>query len=129
MELLDNQEDNEDYMKQKIQNAESIKISGIIKQNEQSVASGSVTSGIGYTKDLKEYVINKSNEAEIVKEQKSDFVAISLIVSSIMIGIITYITVLERTKEIGILSFIGSPIRFCRSKIIANCREIRAGNC
>ncbi len=67
-----NQEDNEDYMKQKIQNAESIKISGIIKQNEQSVASGSVTSGIGYIKELKEYVINKSNEAEIVKEQKSD---------------------------------------------------------
>ena len=31
------------------------------------------------------------------------FVAISLIVSSIMIGIITYISVLERTKEIGIL--------------------------
>ena len=67
-----NQEDNEDYMKQKIQNAESIKISGIIKQNEQSVASGSVTSGIGYTKELKEHVINKSNEAEIVKEQKAD---------------------------------------------------------
>ena len=67
-----NQEDNEDYMKQKIQNAESIKISGIIKQNEQSVASSSVSSGIGYTKELKEYVINKSNEAEIVKEQKAD---------------------------------------------------------
>lgn len=67
-----NQEDNEDYMKQKIQNAESIKISGIIKQNEQSVVSGSVTSGIGYTKELKEHVINKSNEAEIVKEQKAN---------------------------------------------------------
>ena len=67
-----NQEDNEDYMKQKIQNAESIKISGIIKQNEQSVASGSVSSGIGYTKELKEHVIKKSNEAEIVKEQKAD---------------------------------------------------------
>lgn len=36
------------------------------------------------------------------------FVAISLIVSSIMIGIITYISVLERTKEIGILRSIGA---------------------
>ena len=36
------------------------------------------------------------------------FVAISLIVSSIMIGIITYISVLERTKEIGVLRAIGA---------------------
>ena len=35
------------------------------------------------------------------------FVAISLVVYSIMIGIITYISVLERTKEIGILRAIG----------------------
>ena len=36
------------------------------------------------------------------------FVAISLIVSSIMIGVITYISVLERKKEIGILRAIGA---------------------
>ena len=36
------------------------------------------------------------------------FVAISLVVSSLMIGIITYISVLERTKEIGILRAIGA---------------------
>ena len=36
------------------------------------------------------------------------FVSISLVVSSIMIGIITYISVLERTKEIGILRSIGA---------------------
>ena len=36
------------------------------------------------------------------------FVAISLIVSSIMIGVITYISVLERRKEIGILRAIGA---------------------
>jgi len=36
------------------------------------------------------------------------FVAISLVVSSIMIGIITYISVLERTKEIGVLRAIGA---------------------
>ena len=39
------------------------------------------------------------------------FVSISLIVSSIMIGIITYISVLERTKEIGILRAIGASKR------------------
>lgn len=39
------------------------------------------------------------------------FVAISLVVSSLMIGIITYISVLERTKEIGILRSIGASKR------------------
>ena len=39
------------------------------------------------------------------------FVAISLVVSSIMIGVITYISVLERKKEIGILRAIGASKR------------------
>ncbi|MFA5422198.1 MAG: ABC transporter ATP-binding protein/permease, partial [Bacilli bacterium] len=39
------------------------------------------------------------------------FVSISLVVSSIMIGVITYISVLERTKEIGILRSIGARKR------------------
>lgn len=39
------------------------------------------------------------------------FLAVSLVVSSIMIGIITYISVLERTKEIGILRAIGASKR------------------
>lgn len=39
------------------------------------------------------------------------FVAVSLIVSSIMIGIITYISVMERTKEIGILRALGASKR------------------
>ena len=64
---LDKSED-EEYMKGKISNAEEIKVVGIIKQNAQTVTS-SMSGGIGYTKELKEYVINKSNEAEIVKEQ------------------------------------------------------------
>lgn len=63
--------DDENYMKEKIANAENIKVVGIIKQNEESVAT-SMTEGIGYIKDLKEYVINKSNEAEIVKEQREN---------------------------------------------------------
>ena len=63
--------DDEEYMKEKINNAETIKVVGIIKQNEQSVAAG-MSGGIGYLKDLKEYVINKSNESEIVQEQKEN---------------------------------------------------------
>ena len=67
---VDKSED-EDYMKELLNNCENINIVGIIKQNEQSVATG-MSGGIGYTKDLKEYVINKTNEAEIVKEQKNN---------------------------------------------------------
>ncbi len=67
---LDKSED-EDYMKEKISEAESIKVVGIIKQNAESVAT-SMQGGIGYLKDLEEYVINKSNDTEIVKEQKDN---------------------------------------------------------
>ena len=63
--------DDEEYMKELLNNCENINVVGIIKQNEQSVATG-MSGGIGYTKDLKEYVINKTNEAEIVKEQKDN---------------------------------------------------------
>lgn len=63
--------DDETYMKNKIGEAEQIKVVGIIKQNEETVAS-SMAGGIGYLKELEEYVINKSNNAEIVKEQKEN---------------------------------------------------------
>ncbi len=64
-----NKKDDDAYMKEKIKEAENIKVVGIIKLNEDSVAS-SMAGGIGYLKDLKEYVIDKTNESEIVKEQK-----------------------------------------------------------
>ena len=180
-----------------VKNGIDLKIVGIIKPSEDSNLS--VTNGIGYTKELTDYVVNQINKSDIVKEQKSNeeinvftnkkfeslesyennlskmgvveldnphtiniyprnfeskeeieriikdynesveesdkieytdyvgilmgsvttivdvigyvliaFVSISLVVSSIMIGIITYISVLERTKEIGILRSIGA---------------------
>ena len=52
-------------MKEKIKEAESIKIVGIIKQNEASVAATAVTSGIGYTKKLKEYVDENNIDIDI----------------------------------------------------------------
>ena len=63
--------DDTEYMKQIVQNAEEISIVGIIKPNGETVTS-SGAGLVGYNKDLKEYVINKINEAEIVKEQKSN---------------------------------------------------------
>ncbi len=59
----------DEYMKNVVDNAEKITIVGIIKPNEETV-SASGAGMIGYTKELKEYVINKINETEIVKEQK-----------------------------------------------------------
>ena len=60
--------DNKDYIKEKVDNAEEIKVVGIIKQKENSVSSNT-QGGIGYTKALTEYVINKAKEGKIVKEQ------------------------------------------------------------
>ena len=62
----------EEYMKQKIEEAEEIKVVGIIKPNENAVVTNSSIGGVLYTNDLEEYVINKINEAEIVKEQKEN---------------------------------------------------------
>jgi len=189
------------HLKQIVDSGLEIKIVGIIKPKEDSNIS--VTNGVGYTRELTEYVVNGINESDIAKEQVNNkdinvftnsnfesldsyetnltkigvvnledpfiiniypknfeskdeieniikdynkskeetgrdeekieytdyvgllmssvttivnvigyvliaFVSISLIVSSIMIGIITYISVLERTKEIGILRSIGA---------------------
>ena len=47
------------------------------------------------------------------------FVSISLVVSSIMIGIITYISVLERTKEIGVLRSIGASKRDIKNVFVS----------
>ncbi len=189
------------YISKIVNNGLDLKIVGIIRPKEDSNIS--VINGVGYTKELTDYVINNINESEIAKEQLSNpsknvftndefkdlesyennlmklgivdldspytiniypknfeskdkikdiideyneskindgleedkieytdyvgllmnsvttivnvigyvliaFVSISLIVSSIMIGIITYISVLERTKEIGILRAIGA---------------------
>ena len=59
--------------------------------------------------DLVDVVIKSINTiVNIISYVLIAFTAISLFVSSIMIGIITYISVLERTKEIGILRSIGA---------------------
>jgi putative ABC transport system permease protein len=81
-------------------------IANIIEEynNEQADESKKIT----YS-DLVEVMISSvSTIIDTVSYVLIAFVAISLVVSSIMIGIITYISVLERTKEIGILRAIGA---------------------
>ncbi len=63
---------------------------------------------ITYTDFIAVMMNGVSNIINIISYVLMAFVSISLIVSSIMIGIITYISVLERTKEIGILRSIGA---------------------
>ncbi len=67
---IDNTE-NDDYIKEKLKDAEEISIAGIIRPKEGTVATA-MSATVGYTKELKEYVINEVNNSEIVKEQKEN---------------------------------------------------------
>ena len=58
----------EKYMKELLEDAEELTITGIIKPNEESIIT-STAGGVLYLKDLKEYVIKQINESEIAKEQ------------------------------------------------------------
>lgn len=85
------------------------KIEEIIKQYNTDVkAEGREEDEISYT-DLVGIVMSSvSTIITAISAVLIAFVAISLVVSSIMIAIITYISVLERTKEIGVLRSIGA---------------------
>ena len=63
---------NEEYMKQKIANAEDLKIVSIIRRNEESVTNEDISGIILYRSDLITHIANKINETEIVKEQKEN---------------------------------------------------------
>ena len=66
---------------------------------------------ISYTDYVALLMSSVTTIVDIISYVLIAFVAVSLVVSSIMIGIITYISVLERTKEIGILRAIGASKR------------------
>jgi putative ABC transport system permease protein len=63
---------------------------------------------INYTDFVALMISGVTNIINVISYVLIAFVAVSLVVSSIMIGIITYISVLERTKEIGILRAVGA---------------------
>lgn len=87
-------------------------IENIIKEyNEKAEAEGNEENIIQYTDMVGLMMSSVTSIIDAISYVLIGFVAISLVVSSIMIGIITYISVLERTKEIGILRSIGASKR------------------
>lgn len=80
----------------------------IEEYNEMVIAAGEDDKEISYTDLVGTMMSSISTIVNAISYILMAFVAISLIVSSIMIGIITYISVLERTKEIGVLRSIGA---------------------
>ncbi len=79
--------------------------------NEQMVEAGEPQKAVTYTDSIGSMMSLITEIVNILSYVLIAFVAISLVVSSIMIGVITYISVLERKKEIGILRAIGASKR------------------
>ena len=85
------------------------KIAAAIEEyNQKQKDEGKEENTINYTDLVGTMMKSVSQIIDTISYVLIAFVTISLIVSSIMIGIITYISVLERTKEIGILRAIGA---------------------
>lgn len=80
------------------------KIEGIIKKYNEENSNDKVY----YTDYLKVFLNSITSLIKMITYVLTAFIGVSLIVSSIMISIITYISVLERTKEIGILRALGA---------------------
>ena len=78
------------------------------KYNHKMETEGKDEQVISYTDVVGTLMSSVTNIVDIISYVLIAFVAISLVVSSIMIGVITYISVLERKKEIGILRAIGA---------------------
>ena len=79
--------------------------------NSRMEAEGKDEQVITYTDMVGTLMSSVTDIIDIISYVLIAFVAISLVVSSIMIGVITYISVLERKKEIGILRAIGASKR------------------
>ena len=80
----------------------------ITAYNKQQERANKKSNVITYNDFIGTMLSSVTNVVNIISYVLIAFVSVSLIVSSIMIGIITYISVLERTKEIGILRSIGA---------------------
>lgn len=66
-----NQSENESYMKDVVSKSPEIKVVGIIKPSESTVSQPTM-GGVYYTKAMEEYVTSKTENAQIVKEQKTN---------------------------------------------------------
>ena len=76
--------------------------------NKEKTDNNELDKVINYTDIVGLMMSSVTSVVNVISYVLIAFVAVSLVVSSIMIGIITYISVLERTKEIGILRAIGA---------------------
>jgi len=76
--------------------------------NEKMKAAGENEKVVNYTDIVGVLMSSVTDIIDLISYALVAFVSISLVVSSIMIGVITYISVLERKKEIGILRAIGA---------------------
>ena len=76
--------------------------------NQRMADEGADEKQISYTDVVGTLMTSVTTIINMISTMLIAFVSISLVVSSIMIGIITYISVLERTKEIGILRAVGA---------------------
>ena len=86
-------------------------LASIDAYNERQRAAGNEDGVITYTDYMGIIMGSVTDIVNMISLVLIAFVSISLVVSSIMIGIITYISVLERKKEIGILRAIGASKR------------------
>lgn len=68
----DNMSEDQDYMENALKNGTELKVVGVIKPNSDSLLNSSTMGGIGYTSALTEYMINKTNDSELVKLQKDN---------------------------------------------------------
>ncbi len=64
--------DDDSYMKQVVENALGIKVSGIIRPRPEASVTAMTGGSIAYTKELTEYIANAINESEIAKQQKDN---------------------------------------------------------
>ena len=86
-------------------------IEGIDSYNARMKRSGHKSRVITYTDIMGTLMSSVTDIINMISYVLVAFISVSLIVSSIMIGIITYISVLERRKEIGILRAMGASKR------------------
>lgn len=102
-------------------------IVAILDEYNEKMKSEDENKVISYTDYVGTLMSSVTDIINVISYVLVAFVSISLVVSSIMIGIITYISVLERTKEIGILRAIGASKRNVSS--IFNAETFIVGLC
>ena len=91
--------------------SKALVVSELDAYNDNMTAQGADDKVIRYTDLVGTLMTSVTEIVNMISNMLVAFVSISLVVSSIMIGVITYISVLERRKEIGILRAIGASKR------------------